>query len=175
MESDLKRYEGLLEFETRSKELKIPSYTPPAGAVTKQDMSLPKAAAQVGGGIETRSRSITIARGQQDFAFEKAPTSSKLLSAIDVNAPLHDFAKQQNVQMAKTVSGGHADITGNIGMFSSNLEGGISSGNASKLSTVTNPLSKLSTGTKAQSVKKKNVYFIFFDNTFSKKYIYRCF
>ena len=144
-ESDLKRYEGLLEFETRSKELKLPSYTPPAGSVTQQDMSLPKAPAQVGGGVTTRSRSINMAREQQEFNFEKAPTSSKLLSAIDVNAPLHDFAKKQDVQMAKTVSGGQADISGNIGMFSSNLEGGISSGNPQNTAVVK---IKLPTGTK---------------------------
>ena len=89
-EAKLKRYEGLSEFENRNKELKVPSYIPPAGAVTQKDMSLPKAPAQAGGGVASRGRASSVPRERsQEFVFERAPTSSKLLSAVDVNAPLY--------------------------------------------------------------------------------------
>lgn len=130
LEANLKRYEGLGEFESRGKELKVPSYNSPSGAVQQKDMSLPKAIAQAGGGLSKTGRALSVPRArQQEFRFESAPTSSKLLSAVDVNAPLYDYARQQNIQFEPFVSGGQADIWDSILMYQSNLDGGVSSGN----------------------------------------------
>ena len=131
LQATLTRYNGLSEFENRGKELKVPSYNPPAGAVPQKDMSLPKAPAQAGGGVATK-RTLSVARERpQEFIFEQAPASSKLLSAVDVNASLHDFARQQDVQFEIPVYGRQADILDSIPMYQSNLDGGISSGNPS--------------------------------------------
>jgi len=131
LQANLKRYKGLSDFENRNKELKLPSYDPPSGAVSQKDMSLPKAPAQAGGGLSNRARALSVprAREQQEFVFERAPTSSKLLSAVDVNAPLYEFARQQNIPFEMPVSGGQADVWDGIPMYQSNLEGGVSSGN----------------------------------------------
>lgn len=131
LQETLKRYEGLNEFENSGKEFKVPSYNPPAGTVTPKDMSLPMAqTAQAGGGLATKNRALSVPRERpQEFIVEKAPTSSKLLSAVDVNASLHEFARQQDVALEIPVYGGQADIWDSIPMYQSNLEGGISSGN----------------------------------------------
>ena len=50
---------------------------------------------------------------------------------MDVNAPLYEFANQQNIPFEIPVSGGQADVWDGIPMYTSNLEGGISSGNPS--------------------------------------------
>ena len=130
-EANLKRYEGLSQFENRSKELKVPTYDPPSGSVQQKDMSLPRAQVQAGGGVANRGRALSVprARDQQEFIFERAPTSSKLLSAVDVNAPLYDYARQQNVPFDIPIYGGQSEVLDSIPMYTSNLDGGISSGN----------------------------------------------
>ena len=130
LQANLKRYKGLSDFENRNKELKLPSYDPPSGALQQKDMSLPKAPAQAGGGVANRARALSVPRERsQEFVFERAPTSSKLLSAVDVNAPLYEFANQQNIPFEIPVSGGQADVWDGIPMYTSNLDGGVSSGN----------------------------------------------
>jgi hypothetical protein len=132
LQQNLARYTGLSEFESRGKGLRAPSYDPPAGTGTQSNMSLPTApVAQAGGGAvsKARSSSVTRAHQQQEFVFERAPTSSKVLSATDVNAPLYAFAEQQDVQLETFVSGGQADIFDSIQMYESNVDSAVSSGN----------------------------------------------